>query len=43
MIESTDTEFEQNKKAVRQDAKGLLKSLKSFFIELLDFRADTDR
>lgn len=41
MIENT--EFEQNKKAVRQDAKGLLKSLKLFFIELLDFRADTDR
>ncbi|WP_242157958.1 DUF389 domain-containing protein [Aestuariivivens sediminis] len=34
---------EQSKEAVRQDAKGLLKSVKRFFRELLDFREDTDR
>jgi uncharacterized hydrophobic protein (TIGR00271 family) len=43
MKEDTTNELEQNKEEVRQDAKGLLKSLKAFFIELLDFRADTDR
>lgn len=34
---------EQSKEAVRKDAKGLLKSIKRFFSELLDFREDTDR
>ncbi len=34
---------EQRKEAIRQDAKGLFTSLKSFFIELLNFRDDTDR
>ena len=34
---------EQRKEAVKQDAKGLFASLKSFFIELLNFRDDTDR
>ncbi|WP_242204902.1 DUF389 domain-containing protein [Aestuariivivens insulae] len=34
---------EQSKEAVKQDAKGLLKSTKRFFRELLDFRDDTDR
>ena len=34
---------EQKKEAVKADAKGLFKSLKTFFIELLDFREDTDR
>ena len=43
MKEDKTNELEQNKEEVRQDAKGLLKSLKAFFIELLDFRADTDR
>ena len=43
MEEDKTNELEQNKEEVRQDAKGLLKSLKAFFIELLDFRADTDR
>ena len=43
MKEDTTNELEQNKEEVRQDARGLLKSLKAFFIELLDFRADTDR
>ena len=43
MKEDTTNELEQNKEEVRQDAEGLLKSLKAFFIEILDFRADTDR
>ena len=43
MKEDKTNELEQNKEEVRQDARGLLKSLKAFFIELLDFRADTDR
>ena len=34
---------EQSKEAVKQDAKGLWVSLKTFFVELLDFRHDTDR
>lgn len=34
---------QQRKEAVKQDAKGLLTSLKYFFIELLDFRDETDR
>ena len=42
MKEDKTNELEQNKEEVRQDARGLLKSLKAFFIELLDFRADTD-
>lgn len=41
--ENNDKEIEQNKQAVAKDAKGLLQSLKTFFVELLDFRADTDR
>ena len=38
-----NTKTEQSKAAVKQDAKGLWKSLKIFLIELLDFRHDTDR
>ena len=34
---------EQSKEAVKQDAKGLFQSIKTFFSELLDFRDDTDR
>ena len=34
---------DQNKEALRKDALGLFASLKKFFVELLDFRADTDR
>ena len=34
---------EQSKAAVKADAKGLWASLKTFIIELLDFRHDTDR
>lgn len=41
--EENNDEIEQNKEAVRQDAKGLWRSLKTFFVELLDFRNDTDR
>ena len=34
---------EQSKEALKKDARGLLKSVKRFFSELLDFREDTDR
>ena len=40
-LESAKTE--QSKTAVKEGAKGLLISLKTFIIELLDFRHDTDR
>ena len=35
--------LENSKTALKQDAKGLLSSLKLFLFELLDFRHDTDR
>ena len=38
-----DEAVSKSKKAVTQDAKGLLQSVKTFFSELLDFRDDTDR
>ena len=38
-----ENDIEQNKEAIKQDAKGLWGSVKSFMVELLDFRADTDR
>ncbi len=34
---------EQSKEALKQDARGLFQSTKTFFSELLDFREDTDR
>ncbi|MFC4721400.1 DUF389 domain-containing protein [Geojedonia litorea] len=34
---------EDSKKAIKKDAQGLFKNVKSFLIELLDFRDDTDR
>ncbi|MEL6810035.1 MAG: DUF389 domain-containing protein [Bacteroidota bacterium] len=43
MMDESDKEIEQNKEAVKQGAKGLWQSLRTFFVELLDFRADTDR
>jgi uncharacterized hydrophobic protein (TIGR00271 family) len=42
-MDEADKENQQNKEAVKQDAKGLWQSLKTFMVELLDFRADTDR
>lgn len=42
-MENQEQELEQNKEAVKKDAQGLFKSLKTFLIELLDFRTDTDR
>ena len=42
-MDEADKETQQNKDAVKQDAKGLWQSLKLFIVELLDFRADTDR
>ena len=38
-----NNELDQNKQAVKKDAQGLFKSLKTFMVDLLDFRADTDR
>jgi len=40
---SKEQSVEQSKQAVKEDAKGLIVSLKQFFKELLDFRKDTDR
>ncbi|WP_242119875.1 DUF389 domain-containing protein [Aestuariivivens sediminicola] len=40
---SNSSNVEQSKEAVKQDAKGLFKSVKRFFSDLLDFREDTDR
>ena len=40
---SKEQAVEQSKKAVKEDAKGLVKSMRQFFSELLDFRDDTDR
>ena len=42
-MDEAEKETKQNKEAVKQDAKGLWQSLKTFLVELLDFRADTDR
>lgn len=41
--ESESANTEQSKTAVKEGAKGLWISLKTFIIELLDFRHDTDR
>ncbi|MDO5978074.1 DUF389 domain-containing protein [Flavivirga spongiicola] len=38
-----DKAVEQSKEAVKKDAKGLFQSIKTFMVELLDFRHDTDR
>ena len=42
-MENQEDDIEQNKEAVKKDAQGLFKSLKTFMVELLDFRSDTDR
>ena len=42
-VNDPDQITDQNKAALRKDAHGFFKSLKKFFVELLDFRADTDR
>ncbi|MFV0540221.1 MAG: DUF389 domain-containing protein [Aestuariibaculum sp.] len=38
-----ENNVEESKKAVKEDAQGLIKSIKTFLSELLDFRDDTDR
>jgi len=43
MEHNNEQEIEENKQAVKEGARGLFKSLKAFIVELLDFRADTDR
>ncbi|MFT4850067.1 MAG: putative hydrophobic protein (TIGR00271 family) [Sediminicola sp.] len=43
MENESDHVNNQNKAALKKDAHGLFKSLKKFFVELLDIRADTDR
>lgn len=42
-MENQDQEIEHNKETVKKDAQGLFLSVKSFLVELLDFRSDTDR
>ena len=42
-MENQEHDIEQNKEAVKKDAQGLFLSVKSFLVELLDFRSDTDR
>ena len=39
---NNELEIEQSKQEVREDAQGLLESVKKFLKELLDFRHDTD-
>ena len=41
--ELENAKTEQSKQAIKADAKGLWVSLKTFIVELLDFRHDTDR
>ncbi len=38
-----DKAVEQSKEALKKDAQGLFQSIKTFMVELLDFRDDTDR
>jgi uncharacterized hydrophobic protein (TIGR00271 family) len=38
-----DQAVEQSKQAVKEDARGLWSSFKTFMVQLLDFREDTDR
>jgi len=41
--QNQERNLEQNKEAIRQEAKGLFSRIREFIIELLDFRSDTDR
>jgi len=41
--QNQEKNLEQNKEAIRQEAKGLFSRIREFIIELLDFRSDTDR
>ncbi len=43
MEEIKNEEIDKSKEAVKQDAKGLWESVKTFMNELLDFRHDTDQ
>jgi uncharacterized hydrophobic protein (TIGR00271 family) len=43
MEENKNEEIDKSKEAVKQDAKGLLQSVRTFMKELLDFRHDTDQ
>ena len=40
---NNDDTVKQSKEAVKKDAQGFFKSIKTFMVELLDFRDDTDR
>ncbi|WP_299213275.1 DUF389 domain-containing protein [uncultured Dokdonia sp.] len=42
-MDEADKEIQQNKEAVKQNAKGLWETIKKFLSELLDIRQDTDR
>ncbi|MAO09093.1 MAG: hypothetical protein CL596_10310 [Alteromonas sp.] len=41
--ENNDKQLDQSKESIKQEAKGLWARVKSFLVELLDFRSDTDR
>ena len=41
--ENNDKQLDQSKESIKQEAKGLWARIKSFLVELLDFRSDTDR
>lgn len=43
MDENKNEEIDKSKEAVKQDAKGLWESVKTFMHELLDFKHDTDQ
>jgi hypothetical protein len=40
-IDQRENEIDQSKEAVQHDARGLWQSLKAFFLELFDLRADS--
>lgn len=41
--EQDDIKGQEQKEAIKQEAKGLFKSVRKFLVDLLDFRGDTDR
>lgn len=43
VADKKDEAVQQSKETVKKDAKSFFESIKKFFIELLDFRDDTDR
>ncbi len=41
--QAEEEQGKEHKEAIKQDAKGLFNSIRQFLVNLLDFRADTDR